>query len=187
MRKPLWIIQAKRDRNSFLVCWYDFFLDRWLSIREKIVSLQQLWSLVRGWWRCFELRNLQNLNTYKAQKQLIRWAALLCVCEYLQMLEVHMVGSSFFFPIVSVISIKQHIAKKKFLVFGRVLPIERLCSTHFRKHHNIFFPYCAIIILAYLYIISLSYLYLMQLLYLCNYIFWSLHILQLSCLYNLLL
>jgi len=56
------------------------------------------------------------------------------------MLEVHMVGSSFFFPIVSVISIKQHIAKKKFLVFGRVLPIERLCSTHFRKYHNIFFP-----------------------------------------------
>ena len=130
-------------------------------------------------------RNRQiSTNMNKAQKQPIRWVACLCVHGCLPIPCGHMAAIHFFCPYVR----HYHttvIAKKKFLVFGRVLPIERLCSTHFRKHHIIISPYCAIIILAYSYIISLSYLYLMQLLYLYNYMFWSSHFLQLSCLYNL--
>ena len=144
-----------------------------LKSRKRLMAV--LWS----WNRQI------SVNANKAQIQPIWWAARLCVCRCLPIPKTSR-GSPFF------MSHSQHnspndISKKKFLVFGRVLPIERLCSTHFRKHHIIISPYCAIIILAYSYIISLSYLYLMQLLYLYNYKFWSSHFLQLSCLYNLVL
>ena len=131
------------------------------------------------------LKSAKFHQTHTKHRDSSKTGCLLCVCGCLPMPKGRMVGSSSFAPLIVLYT--QRIAEKKFLVFGRVLPIERLCSTHFRKYHNIYFPYCAIIILAYLYIISLSYLYLMQLLYLYYYIFWSLHILQLSCLYNLLL
>ena len=120
-------------------------------------------------------------NMNKAQKQPIRWVALLCVHRCLPIPWVTWGAAHFFCPhdFWHVITINK--AEKKFFVLGRVLPIVRLRSTRLCNYHLVIIPYCSIIIflyycimqfcklyfliLSYSYIILLSYLYIFLLLY----------------------
>ena len=104
-------------------------------------------------------------NMNKAQKQPIRWVALLCVHRCLPIPGVTWWATHFFCPHDFRHVITLNIAEKKFFVLGRVLPIVRLRGTHLYNYHLIIFPYCTIIIFIYYAIIIFIYFLILLLVY----------------------
>ena len=134
-----------------------------LLSKNKIVSLHRLRSLVKDRKRCFDLWNRQNfIRHIQSTETAPKWAACCVyvgVCRYLKVAW----WAALLLP-YWLHNTPNVITEKKFLVFGRVLPIERLCSTRFSANYIFFFSH--IVLLSYYYNHILCHYYICIL---CNY------------------
>ncbi len=108
------------------------------NTRIKWLSLHRLRSLVRDGKAVLWFQNRQNSSYTKHRNSSTVGCFTVCIWAFADVWN-RMVGSSLPYALL-IIQYTQRIAEKKFLVFGRVLPIERLCSTRFLQITNYAFP-----------------------------------------------
>ena len=133
-----------RNINSHKAIYSSFIFDSWLfyvimsNTRIKWLSLHRLRSLVRDGKAVLWFQNRQNSSYTKHRNSSTVGCFTVCIWAFADVWN-RMVGSSLPYALL-IIQYTQRIAEKKFLVFGRVLPIERLCSTRFQQISYFAFP-----------------------------------------------